>query len=108
MARRNGSRDHNHQEIVARFEALGCSVGDLALAGVEGWPDIVVGLVGYNFLVEIKNPSTSYGRKGLNAEQSNFAGGWRGGRVYVVRTVFEVDVLVENLRRHLCKLPPMP
>lgn len=100
-SKRTGSKDTNHDEIVAAFESLGCTVADLALSGVADFPDIVVGIAGGNHLVEIKYLGTAYGRKGQTAGQRGWAERWRGGPVYVVSTVEEVVILVTNLRRNL-------
>lgn len=96
---RRGSRDHNHKLLSDRFEDLGCSVCDLALAGVNGLPDVAVGCMGVTFLVEFKNPGTAYGRAGMNEDQKKFAARWRGAMIYCVSTVDEVDILVQNWRR---------
>lgn len=98
--KRRGSRDHNHKLLSDHFEALGCSVTDLALAGVNGLPDIAVGCMGRTYLVELKNPDTAYGRKGMNTDQQRFAERWRGGQVYCVSTIEEVEILVANWRRY--------
>lgn len=98
--RAKARKDGNHDEIVARFEALGCTVAQLHAAGVAGWPDLVVGLLGANRLVEIKNPDTRYGRAGLNTNQQAFNRGWRGEPMFTVCTEDEVTVLVQNWRRN--------
>lgn len=99
MTRRQSKRDANHAELTRAFEELGCTVQDLSHAGVAGWPDVVVGCIGRNHLVEFKNPETAYGRAGLNSNQRTFARDWRGGQIYAVSTTQEVMVLVQNWRR---------
>jgi hypothetical protein len=94
-----GSRDANHLAMAAAFESLGCTTADLALAGVTGFPDLVVGCAGRTYLVEIKNPDTAYGRAGLNRDQSAFARDWRGGLVYVVTCVEDVYAAVQEWRK---------
>lgn len=94
-----GSRDHNHNPIAQAFIEWGCTVADMALSGVPGFPDLVVGCIGVSHLVEIKNPATAYGRAGLTVGQSAFARDWRGGRVWVVREVSDVGVLVRDWRK---------
>ncbi len=84
---RGSSLDANHKEIVEVLEKAGCSVLSLADQG-GGCPDIVVGHHGRNFLLEIKNPKTAYGRKGLNPNQKKWAGTWNGV-VVVVRSPIE-------------------
>lgn len=87
---RNGGHkvDANHAEIVAGLRACGVSVLDTSAVG-SGCPDIIAGVNGRTYLVEIKNPATKYGRKGLNANQSEWAAAWRGGPVAVVTTLSE-------------------
>jgi hypothetical protein len=94
-----GSKDKNHDALTARFEQLGCSVADMATCGVPDFPDVVVGCMGVDRLVEYKNPDTDYGRRGLTQGQQRFARDWRGCRPYEVRTVEEVTALVQNWRR---------
>lgn len=98
MRRPVSKKDGNHDDIVRTFEKLGCSVAQLHHAGLPGWPDIVVGVIGRNHLIEIKNPDTRYGRAGLNANQEAFTRDWRGGKLFVVSTQDEVAALVRNLR----------
>ena len=99
MTRRQCKRDANHAELTKAFEQLGCTVQDLSHAGVAGWPDVVVGCIGRNHLVEFKNPETAYGRAGLSANQRAFARDWRGGQMYAVSTAEEAMFLVQNWRR---------
>lgn len=98
MTRHRHTRDKNHAALQAAFEGLGCSVADMSGAGIAGWPDVVVGVVGLNALVEFKNPDTRYGRAGLNPNQQAFSRDWRGGKLFAVSTVDEVAALVRNLR----------
>lgn len=99
MRRALAKRDANHDDIVADFLSLGCSVTELPHAGVPGFPDLVVGCVGVNHLVEVKNPDTDYGRAGLNPNQQVFNRDWRGERMFAVSSRDEVVVLVQNWRR---------
>lgn len=94
-----GSKDGNHDRAVAVFETLGCSVAELHDTGLADWPDLVVGCIGVNHLVEVKNPDTAYGRAGLNPGQAVFARDWRGGRVFVVYDERGIQDLVQAWRR---------
>jgi len=96
---RRGRKDGNHNTIKAAFESMGCSTADLYNAGLPGFPDFVLGVSGANVLVEVKNPETSYGRAGLNENQTAFEREWRGGKVYVVRTLDDAVGLVNRMRR---------
>jgi hypothetical protein len=86
-------RDDNHAEIAAAFLQAGASVVDLAAVGC-GVPDLLVSFAGALHLVEVKNPSNSYGRKGLNKRQAEWAARWRGGPVYVARSISDVKRLL--------------
>lgn len=94
MTKYRGSRDLNHETRADEFRALGCTVTDTDNTGIPGWPDLVVGCIGVNHLVEIKNPDTAYGRKGMTADQTTFNRDWRGERVTVVETTDDVINLV--------------
>jgi hypothetical protein len=96
---RHSKKDANHNAIVGRFQDLGCTVAELHGAGIAGFPDLVVGVIGRNFLVEIKNPETAYGRSGFNPNQSVFARDWRGAAVIHISTVDEATAVVQNWRR---------
>ncbi|PXV54214.1 hypothetical protein SAMN04487785_1146 [Dyella jiangningensis] len=99
---RHSKKDANHDAIVARFQALGCSVIEMHATGIPGMPDLAIGLSCPNGritqLVEVKNPETAYGRRGLNANQTAFARDWRGGKIWTVTGVDEATALVQNWR----------
>lgn len=69
--------DANHGDIIDVLRALGCAVLDLSALG-KGCPDILVagGPVDECTLVEIKNPDTSYGRKGTTGKQKAVMNFW--------------------------------
>ena len=96
---RHSKKDANHNELVATFERLGCTVAQLHACGLPGFPDVAVGAMGRTWLVELKNPQSAYGRAGLNENQSAFARDWRGGKVYTISSVDEVIALVQYWRR---------
>lgn len=91
-------KDDNHDVIVAAFQQLGCSVEETVCTGLPGFPDLLVGCIGVNHLVEIKNPETQYGRKGLNDNQHDFNARWRGERMWSVATSQHVIDLVRHWR----------
>jgi hypothetical protein len=95
---RGGRKDHNHSAITAAFLSIpGVSIFDLSDIG-RGVPDLIVGVRGESLLVEIKNPATHYGRKGLNRRQLAFQADWKGGPIHVVRTIDDVIELVNSVR----------
>lgn len=99
MARRRGRKDGNHDAVVAAFRAAGASIADMHACGVPGFPDIAIGVSGGTHLVEIKDPSTRYGRAGLSSNQTGFSAEWRGSPVFIVTSELEAIALVNNLRR---------
>lgn len=88
--------DANQAEIIAAFRELGCSVHDCSGVG-DGFPDLVVGLVGVNLLVECKTESGV-----LTPEQVRFMEEWRGV-AYVIRSAQEARDLVIQTRREIAK-----
>jgi hypothetical protein len=93
MKQRYGNRDANHGEIVGWYRELGCIVAETHDAGL-GVPDLFVGCVGITDPVEIKTKDGV-----LEASQKTFIAGWRGSRVWIVRTQAEVIEHVNNMRQ---------
>ena len=81
--------DGNQAEIVAALRASGASVFVLKLP-----VDLLVGYAGKTALVEIKDRSSAYGRKGLNEKQSAFLRGWNGGTVALIDSVDAAQTLI--------------
>lgn len=104
IARRDGTHDARTKDFID----CGCTVVDLHATGIPGLPDICVGCLGLNHLVEIKDNSTAYGRAGLNANQSAFQRDWNGGPVYVVATLSDVIELVKlwRCRKRVARVLP--
>ena len=82
--RRAAKVDANQAEIVEALRGIGCVVEPLHFVG-SGFPDIVVGFRGVNYLFEIKNPE--YSCK-LTKDEQEWHDEWRG-QVHVVRSVEE-------------------
>jgi hypothetical protein len=75
--------DANQEAIVAALRAAGCSVSLIQGVREAGIPDLLVGLRGTTYLLEVKRPKG--GR--LSPSQKDWAVLWRGGPTCVVRTV---------------------
>ncbi len=88
-------KDANHSEIVRAFEKLGASVLDLSALGC-GVPDLLVWCCNGWHLVDVKNPKTGYGRRGLNPRQQRWALNWKGGPVYLIKSIEDVVALVNG------------
>lgn len=70
--RKRGKVDTNQPEIVRQLRKCGVSVRSTANLG-SGFPDIVCGNGGENYLFEIKQPG-----KKLTSMEEDFHEGWRG------------------------------
>jgi hypothetical protein len=69
--------DANQREIVGALRQCGCSVHSLASVG-NGCPDVIVGIRGENYLLEIK---TDTGK--LTPQQRGWLLNWRGQKAVV-------------------------
>ncbi len=76
-------KDANHNEIVDAMTKAGAYVLDMSHVG-RGFPDLIVGFQNMTILMEIKNPKTAYGKKGLNKNQIKWKEQWTGGTYCVV------------------------
>jgi endogenous inhibitor of DNA gyrase (YacG/DUF329 family) len=76
-------KDANHNEVVNAMQKVGAYVLDMSHVG-RGFPDLIVGFQSKTILMEIKNPSTAYGKKGLNKNQLKWKEEWTGGTYCVV------------------------
>ncbi len=70
-----GPKDSNHDVIVAALRAAGVAVAETHRLG-GGFPDLMVARGELVVLIEIKNPHTGYGRRGLGVNQRRFAETW--------------------------------
>lgn len=93
--RYGAKKDANHKQMAAVLEQLGVPFLDLSSMGC-GIPDGLACVKGQAQLVEFKNPATAYGRRGLNPLQRKWADQWRGGCIYILRSVDDVVKLANN------------
>lgn len=80
--RRAARTDANHAAIVAALRGIGASVASTAAVG-NGFPDIVVGFRGRNWLIECKDGSKPPSDRKLTPAQQDFRIGWRGHWIVV-------------------------
>ncbi len=76
--------DLNQSKIVQALRSVGATVEITTQQG-NGFPDLVCGIFGKNYLIEVKNPDT---RGKLRATQEIFVDKWKG-KVHVVQSVDE-------------------
>ena len=87
MRRRAAKVDDNQTDIVDALRAIGCSVAVTSAAG-EGFPDLVIGDRGRNYLIEVKDGAKPPSRRVLTQDQINFHEAWHG-QICVICTVAE-------------------
>ncbi len=88
MARRYAAKvDENQPEIVKALRNVGATVTPTHAAG-GGFPDLVVGFRGVNFLLEIKDDAKPPSKQKLTPDQEQWHGSWQGQRA-VCRNVAE-------------------
>lgn len=85
-----GIRKLNETSLLTGFQWNVISIANTQTQG-GGFPDLVLGYRGTNYLVEIKNPS----RKGakLNVKQVEFHRDWRGSTL----VVHDLDELLDGI-----------
>lgn len=76
--------DLNQSKIVNALRSVGATVHITNQVGA-GFPDLVVGIFGKNYLLEVKNEDT---RGRLTPEQEIFINKWKG-KVHVIKTIDE-------------------
>ncbi len=85
--RKVASVDANQHEIVSALRACGCDVQLLHQLG-GGVPDLLVGVKGKNFLLEVKDGNKAPSKQRLTSDECEWHKSWRGQAV-VVRNVKE-------------------
>jgi Holliday junction resolvase len=75
--RRRAASDGNQPQIIDALRKAGATVAACHAVG-KGFPDLVVGYRGQNFLIEVKDPSQPKHRHELTPAQVEFHAAWRG------------------------------
>ena len=91
--RRAAKIDVNQPEIVDAFRRMGFSVLTLHTVG-HGCPDILIGKLGKNHLVEIKDGNKPPSARKLTRDEQKFHELWRGS-IFVVESI-EAAMLLGN------------
>ncbi len=84
--------DDNQHLIIEALEKIGCSVRSLASLG-HGIPDILVGLAGKNYLIEIKNGENPLSKQKLTPDQEYFHSVWQGQKAVVNNINDALDIV---------------
>lgn len=96
--RRAARIDGNQKQIVKELRQIpGCLVTSTAGVG-KGFPDIVVGYQGMNYLFEIKDPEKPPNKRRLTKHEHEFHEAWTG-QVSVIHTTEEAMEIMGIKRR---------
>lgn len=91
MAGRRAARvDGNQSQIVSELRRCGLSVFPTHTVG-EGFPDLVCGWKGNNYLFEIKDPKQPPSKQKLTPDEERLRKEWRG-------TIFTITTAEEALQ----------
>ena len=90
--RRAAKIDANQPEIVGALREVGASVAITSAVG-DGFPDLVVGFRGFNFLMEIKDGTKPPSARKLTDDQIEFHADWLGS-LCVVKTINEALIAI--------------
>lgn len=86
--------DENQRQIVGVLRSIGASVQVLSDVG-KGFPDLVVGFRGVNYLVEVKNGKRPKSGQKLTPKEQVFFDNWNG-QVCIVTCSDEAINLLNN------------
>lgn len=89
--RKRGRVDSNQKQLVKELRGIGCSVAITSNLG-SGFPDIVVGYRGVNYLLEIKDPNKPPSQRKLTQDEIEFQDKWKG-QYSVIHTLEEFTQL---------------
>lgn len=74
---KRGRTDANQSEVVKHLRQMGASVAVISSLG-GGVPDLIVGVAGRNYLVELKDPKKPPSKRLLTREEDAFRQAWAG------------------------------
>lgn len=89
--------DYNQKNIADYCRSLGCSVQYLHRVG-EGCPDLLIGILKQNGLIEVKNPDQQLSNQKLTNAEQVWHEHWRGN-VRIVKTMDDALEYVKWLRK---------
>lgn len=87
--------DANQAEIVRALRAIGASVAITSALG-DGFPDLVVGFRGKNFLVELKDGRKPPSARKLTEAEECFSERWRG-QIAIINNIEEAIKLLNKV-----------
>lgn len=84
--------DANQKEIVTALRAVGASVSLTHTLG-RGFPDLVVGFRGINYLMEIKDGSKPESKRKLTPDETLWHAAW-AGQIAIIKNIQEALKLI--------------
>ena len=90
--RRAAKVDENQKLIVEFLRVAGASVYPIGLP-----VDLLIGYQGKTALAEVKNRTSQYGRRGLNANQKEFATNFKGAPIAVLDSIESAQIFLKTL-----------
>lgn len=99
MAAKFHRKDKNQDVIVDYLHTEGIKTWNLSQCG-NGIPDIQIIVNKRLYAVEIKNPNTTYGKKGLNKPQALYAR-FAEDNLLVWNSVDDAKKFIENERKYI-------
>ena len=85
--------DANQPEIVKALRTIpGCTVQPLHMVG-KGCPDLLVGFMGGNYPIELKNPDMPPSKRKLTPDEKRWHRQW-GGTVYTAETLDDCLMII--------------
>ena len=85
--------DSNQKAIVSDLRRFGASVAITSMVG-KGFPDIVVGFRGKNYLFEIKDENKPPSARKLTPDEAKFHLMWCGD-IYIIKNINEVKEIMK-------------
>ncbi len=86
--------DKNQVSIVKELRSMGYSVAVTSGAG-DGFPDLVVGHAGSNYLFELKDPNKPPSKQRLTPAQVIFHSSWQG-QINKVNSIQEIHSILQR------------
>lgn len=83
--RRAGRTDANQSDVVTALRYYGATVQPTSMVG-DGVPDLLVGVGGRTFLIEVKDGSKPSAARKLTPAQEKWFSEWRGEPVFVAES----------------------
>lgn len=98
MSRRpmRGRCDANQAKVIRELKQSGCSVVSISSLG-GGVGDVLIGLGGFNYLAEIKDPMQIPSKRRLTPDEKQFHATW-AGQICIIETAQEFMQKVQVTR----------